>query len=669
MAEQNETSSKLDEKAKALANEPDEDTKIAKMIKAMPKWRYYLLVGISIFWLVFQLYIKLYKPLRPWRQLSLHMCLALIVGFLMNPLADKYKKNFLWVIDGALVAMCLWILQYFVRNAEALNFRMYSVDPFTTEQIIVAVFLLIAVLEATRRVVSVALFGVILFFMAYAWFGQFVPGIFHYQGITFDRFCETLMLSENGIFGSPLNTSLNTLFYFLLFGAFFATCGGGGVLIDCGMKLSDKTVGGPAKAAVISSGLMGMISGSAVANVSSTGVFTIPLMKKTGYSPEEAGAVESVASTGGQIMPPIMGAGAFIMAEIIGLQYIHIAAAAVIPAIAYFGSAFILVHLLARKRHIGKDSGLHYEGQPVLPRLYRLLPIVVLVAMIIMGYSIPRSAIICTVVSIVVSMIAKETRLSVKKIIATVLDGIRQAANIAIPTAACGIMIGVVVRSGIAVKISKLIGKTGNSSLLLALLIAAIGCLLLGMALPTVAAYLIANTLFISAIQQLLDAQASMQGLNTALIGNMFIFYFGVVAQITPPVCLASFTAAGIANASAWKTGWKAFMFASVAFIAPFMFVYRPALLLEGTTGGIVVAGAMLLLATFCLGAAISGYMFKDLNMAERIAFLIVALCYIMPQGISDVIGVVGSIVLMAYCFVLARRNKGGSDTMTAQAA
>ncbi|MBQ7562599.1 MAG: TRAP transporter fused permease subunit [Lachnospiraceae bacterium] len=636
------------------------------MIKAMPKWRYYLLVAISIFWVVFQLRIKLYKPFRPWFQLPLHMCLALIVVFLMNPLADKYKNKLLWIVDGALCFMSVWIFQYFARNADYLNQRMYSVDPFTGEQIVVAVFLLITILEATRRVVSVALFGVILFFMAYAWFGQFVPGIFHYQGITFDRFCETLMLSENGIFGSPLNTSLNTLFYFLLFGSFFATCGGGAVLIDCGMKLSDKTVGGPAKAAVISSGLMGMISGSAVANVSSTGVFTIPLMKKTGYSPEEAGAIESVASTGGQIMPPIMGAGAFIMAEIIGLQYIHIAASAVIPAIAYFGSAFILVHLLARKRHIGKDSNLHYEGKPVLPRLYRLLPIVVLVVMIIIGYSIPRSAIICTVVSIIVSMISPETRLSLKKLIATILDGIRQAANIAIPTAACGIMIGIVVRSGIAVKISKLIGKTGNSSLLLALLIAAIGCLILGMALPTVAAYLIANTLFISAIQQLLDAQPAMSGLNTALIGNMFIFYFGVVAQITPPVCLASFTAAGIANASAWKTGWKAFMYASVAFIAPFMFVYRPALLLEGSVGGIIVAGSMLILATFCLGAAISGYMFKDLNTVERILFLIVALFYIMPQGFSDILGVVGSIVLLGYCFLIGKKNGSGQSAQAA---
>ncbi len=646
----------MDEKAKALANEPDEESKIAKMLRTMPKWRYYTVVALSIFWLIFQLYIKLVKPFDPWFQLPLHMVLALVVVFLFNPMAEKYHNKLWWIYDIYLVGSSLFVLYYFISNSDALNYRLYSVDPMTNLDIAVGIMLIIAVMEAVRRVVSLSLFFVICFFMAYAWFGQYVPGIFHYDGITLGRFIETLMLGENGIFGSPLGTSLNTLFYFLVFGCFFANCGGGGVLIDCGMKLSDKTVGGPAKAAVISSGLMGMISGSAVANVSSTGVFTIPLMKKTGYSPEEAGSVESVASTGGQIMPPIMGAGAFIMAEIIGIQYVQIAYAAVIPAVAYFASAFMLVHLIARKKHIGKDSGVHYEGTPVLPRLYRLLPIIILVAMIIMGYSLPRAAIYCTVLSIIVSMVSKETRMNGKKLINTLIDGIRQSANIAIPTAACGIMIGIVVRSGIAVKISKLIGKTGNTSLFLALIIAAIGCLLLGMALPTVAAYLIANTLFISAIQGL--------GIS-ALVSNMFIFYFGVVAQITPPVCLASFTAAGIAGASAWKTGWKAFSYAIVAFIVPFMFVYRPALLLEGTVPEIITSGVMLMLATWCLAGGIAGYMYKTLNMIERIVLFVIAVFFILPSGMSDIIGMGGAIVMVAYCFITGRAERSAANTAT----
>ena len=652
----------LDELAQKLATKEDEDSKIARMIRSMPKWRFWILAVISVFWLVFQLRIKLYRPFEPWFQLPLHMCLALFVVFLMNPLADKYKKQWLWIIDAALLIMTAVVLHYFITHADYLNNRMYSVSPFTAYEQVVAVFLVIAILEAVRRVVSVALFGVIVFFMAYAWFGQYVPGVMHFQGISFDRFCETLMLGTNGIFGSPLGTSLNTLFYFLLFGAFFANCGGGAVLIDAGLKLSNKTVGGPAKAAVISSGLMGMISGSAVANVSSTGVFTIPLMKKTGYSPEEAGAVESVASTGGQIMPPIMGAGAFIMAEMIGVQYIHIAAAAVIPAIAYFGSAYILVHLIARKRKIGRVGGIANESQPVLPRIYRLLPIVLLVVLIIRGTSIPRSALICTVISIIISMIAKETRMTPKKFLYTLMDGIRQAANIAIPTAACGIMIGIVVRSGIAVKIAKLIDKTGNNSLFLALIIAALGCILLGMALPTVAAYLIANTLFISAITGLLN-NAMPETVNIALVGNMFLFYFGVIAQITPPVCLASYTAAGIAGANAWKTGWKAFTFASVAFIAPFIFVYRPALILEGTTGEIVAAAAMLFLATLCIAAAVAAYMFKDLAVWERIAFLVVALLFILPTGITDIIGIAGGVVLIVYCLLTGKMKDRKAQT------
>lgn len=649
--------SKADELARKLANEDDEDTKIAKMVKAMPKWRFYLLIAISIFWLLFQLRIKLVRPFEPWFQLPLHMCLALTVVFLMNPLADKYHKKALWAVDIALLAMIAVILRYFLTNADYLNNRLYSVTAMTREELFVAVFLLITILEAVRRVVSVALFAIILIFMGYAWFGQFVPGIMHYDGISFDRFCETLMLGTNGIFGSPLGTSLNTLFYFLLFGAFFGNCGGGAVLIDAGMKLANKTSGGPAKAAVLSSGLMGMISGSAVANVSSTGVFTIPLMKKTGYAPEEAGAVESVASTGGQIMPPIMGAGAFIMAEIIGIQYVHIAGAAIIPAIAYFGSAYILVHQIARKKNIGKDTTLGQTAKPILPRLYRLFPILLLVAMIVKGYSIPRSGLVCTAVSIIISMISKETRMSAKKFLLTLMEGIRQAANIAIPTAACGIMIGIVVRSGIAVKIAKLIDKTGNNSLFLALIIAALGCILLGMALPTVAAYLIANTLFISAITGLLDAQM-MEGVNTALIGNMFIFYFGVIAQITPPVCLASFTAAGIAGGSAWKTGWKAFSYATVAFITPFMFVYRPSLLLEGSALSILISGAMLFLATFCIASAVAGYMFKTLKLWERGLLLITAILFILPFDISDVLGIICGLILVVYCYLTGRAER-----------
>lgn len=647
--------SDLDAKAKALASEPDEDSKIARMLKSMPRWRYWALAVLAITMTVFQLYIKLGTPLQPWAQIPLHLCYALIIVFLFNPMAEKCKnkeskaRQLWWIYDGFLIGATLFICWYFLSHANALNLRVYNVDPMTTLDITVAVLLLFVLMEAVRRVVSLALFVVILFFMAYAFFGQYISGIFRFAGMNFAQFCETLMLSQNGIFGSPLSASVGTLFYFMVFGAFFSNCGGGGVLIDAGMKLSDKTAGGPAKAAVLSSGLLGMISGSAVANVSTTGVLTIPLMKKAGYTPEEAGAVESVASTGGQIMPPIMGAGAFIMAEMIGIPYMDIATAAILPAVAYFGAVFILVHLLAKKKQMSTtNDALKYQGSPILPRVYRLVPIILLVIMIFAGMSMPRAAIYCTALSIILCMLSKDTRMSARQLMETLIEGVRQAANVAIPTAACGIMIGIVVRSGVAVKVAKLIGTSGNNSLLLALVVAAVGCLMLGMALPTVAAYLIANTLFCSAIQGL--------GIE-ALVANMFIFYFGVVAQITPPVCLASFTAAGIANASAWKTGWKAFFFAITAFIAPFMFVYRPSILLIGTVTEILISCAMTACATFFLAAGVAGYMGKNLSAAERVLFFAAALMFIMPGSMFDLIGIVMGVVLVAWCLIFSRRQ------------
>ena len=647
--------SDLDAKANALASEPDEDSKIARMLKSMPRWRYWALAVLAVTMTVFQLYIKLGTPLQPWAQIPLHLCYALIIVFLFNPMAEKCKnkeskaRQLWWIYDGFLIGATLFICWYFLSHANALNLRVYNVDPMTTLDITVAVLLLFVLMEAVRRVVSLALFVVILFFMAYAFFGQYISGIFRFAGMNFAQFCETLMLSQNGIFGSPLSASVGTLFYFMVFGAFFSNCGGGGVLIDAGMKLSDKTAGGPAKAAVLSSGLLGMISGSAVANVSTTGVLTIPLMKKAGYTPEEAGAVESVASTGGQIMPPIMGAGAFIMAEMIGIPYMDIATAAILPAVAYFGAVFILVHLLAKKKQMSTtNDALKYQGSPILPRVYRLVPIILLVIMIFAGMSMPRAAIYCTALSIILCMLSKDTRMSAKQLMETLIEGVRQAANVAIPTAACGIMIGIVVRSGVAVKVAKLIGTSGNNSLLLALVVAAVGCLMLGMALPTVAAYLIANTLFCSAIQGL--------GIE-ALVANMFIFYFGVVAQITPPVCLASFTAAGIANASAWKTGWKAFFFAITAFIAPFMFVYRPSILLIGTVTEILISCAMTACATFFLAAGVAGYMGKNLSAAERVLFFAAALMFIMPGSMFDLIGIVMGVVLVAWCLIFSRRQ------------
>jgi TRAP transporter 4TM/12TM fusion protein len=616
----------------------------------MKKWRYITLLGLGVIFLLFELYIGVIRPLPIIIANPVHLSLALIITFLVQPLAKKYGKAWLWIIDVMLIILAAIVAFYFILSEHRLTYRVMIVDKMLPIDLFCAFALFGILLEAVRRTLGLNLLIFILFFVAYVYFGQFITGPFRYSGMTWQQFGEMLTLSPDGIFGAPLSTSVNTLFYFLLFGAFFAGCGGGDVLIDLGMKLSDKTAGGPAKAAVVSSGLMGMISGSAVANVTTTGVITIPLMKKSGYTPEEAGAIESVASTGGQIMPPIMGVGAFIMAEMIGVSYAKIALSAIIPALAYYLSIFLVVHFIAKKRNLMKQNAeVKVNVAPMLPRIYRLIPIIVVVVMIFTGSSLTRSALVGVVLSIIINLISKQTRLNFLGFVDTMLDGIRQAASIAIPTAACGIMIGIVVRSGAANKLTTIIAAVGGSNLLVALILAMAGCLILGMALPTVAAYLIANILFCPTLITL--------GIPS-LQANMFIFYFGVIAQITPPVCLASFTAAGIAKADSWKTGWKAFTYAIVTFLAPFIFVFQPSVLLIGTPGEIVYVCLVLSIATIMLAAGLTGYLFGDIHWVFRIILTVGAICVAIPESITDIIGFIIAVIVGVITFLIARRKR-----------
>ena len=637
MSNEKETKvSALDAKAKALANEEDEDTKIAKLLKNMPKWRFYSLAVLTVIWTVFQLYIKLVKPLDPWFQLPLHMCLALVVVWLYNPMVEKSKSHnkLWWIYDIFLIASSCFICWFFLSHAEQLNYRIFNVDVMTTTEIIVAVLLVINVMEAVRRVVSMSLFWVICFFLAYAWFGQYIPGLFRFSGISFPKLMEVLMYGENGIFGSPLVTSLGTLFYFLVFGTFFSNCGGGGVLIDGGMKLSDKTVGGPAKAAVISSGLLGMVSGSAIANVSTTGVLTIPLMKKTGYDPEEAAAVESVASTGGQIMPPIMGAAAFLMAEYCDVPYSAIVVRAILPAFLYFGGIFLMVHFRAKRLGL---KGLPREELPkfknLVKKIYLLIPLVALVYMIITGYTMAFSAIVATVLSIAVSMINKENRMTPSRFVDALENGGKNTLSVAVACAMAGIIAGVVTMTGLGqIFITAIVGVAGDT-LIIALFLTMLCCILLGMGVPTTANYVIMATTC---------APILINGMGMNVIAaNMFVFYFGIVADITPPVALAAYAGAAIAKSNPMKTAFNASRLAIAAFIVPYIFAFNNAMLFIDTNVFEVVQVCL----TSCIGmfgiaAGIEGYMLKEMNPVQRILSVLGGLMLIYPGTITDVCGV-----------------------------
>lgn len=604
-----------------------------------------LVYVIGAAWFLTQLNFSFFNPINPMTIAPIFLSFSLAIVYLAKPFPGSKKHPWLRVFDFIALVLCVAIAVYYFMEQKRIVSRIPYIGAVTTLNIVLGLIVVILLLEAVRRTIGMNLLIFLLVFLAYCVAGPLFPGVLNFTGFNLKQFTEVMTLTNNGIFGTPLTTTASYIFYFVLFGSLFAACGGGQVLIDIGMRVSKPDGGGPAKAAVISSGLMGMVSGSAVANVTTTGVLTIPMMKKAGYAPEEAGAVEAVASTGGQIMPPIMGVGAFIMAELLGISYMEVAMSAIIPAVAYFGCALLIVTFLAKRRYylhpekVVPKEELIFKTEPILPRLFLLLPAVILIITVMSGQSLRLSA-IYSIVAVLVLNLFNPKRLSLKELFMAFIDGIQQCADIAVPVASCGIVIGVVVQSGLANKLASLISSIGNGSLLPALLVTMICCLLLGMAMPTSAAYLISVTLFASALVRL----------DLPLIcAHMFCFYFGVMAQITPPVCLASFTAAGIAKANSWKTGWNGFLYASVAVLVPFAFCYEPALLLKGTPMDTVTAAVSLFIGCYALASAVAGYRVAPLNLPLRIVLAAGAIACIIPGIVTDVIGIAVLVVVSLY--------------------
>jgi TRAP transporter 4TM/12TM fusion protein len=618
--------------------------------------RFTLIVIVTIAFLGFQAYIAFIRPFGPLIQNPVHLMFALMIAYLYNPIYKKRSetkicswKDFLFIIDAAVIIILALIGMYFVLDEYRLMYRLVYLDPLKTVDYLVMIFMILILLEAVRRTLGLNLLIFILIFIAYAWFGKYLPGIFYHKGTNIRQFTDLMVMTPDGIFGAPLTASASFMYYFVIFGAFFAAAGGGQVLVDLGMKVSSSSqTGGPAKAAVISSALFGMVNGSAVANVMTTGVMTIPMMKKAGYEPEQAAAVEAVASTGGQLMPPIMGIGAFIMSEMIGVPYLTIAISALIPALAYYLAIFLVVDFLARKNAFGGSANL-ITPSPILKRLYLLLPVIVLLVVIVTGRSLRSAAITALFTLIIINILRRKQGLRPKQLFKFLLEGTHSIGEVAIPTSSCGIIIGIVIMSGLTTRLSQTIGSVGASNLALALIVAAAGCLILGMALPTVAAYLAAYILFVPVLKDL--------GLP-ALGANLFIFYFGVIAQITPPVCLASFAAAGIAGCNSWKTGWTAFRFALTAFLVPFVFVEKPAIILLGTFTDTILSTAILFLGVFFLAASLTGYLFGSVkSRLYQILLFAVAMSIIIPENISTVIGLALGGVLILIALINRRKR------------
>ncbi len=489
-------------------------------------------------------------------------------------------------------------------------------------------------LEAARRVVGLPIVIIATLFLVYAYFGPYFPGFLSHRGYSLRRIASHMYLTTEGIMGIPLWVSSTFIYLFVLFGAFREKTGLGQLFIDLSNAVAGWASGGPAKVAVVTSALEGMISGSSVANTVESGSFTIPMMKRLGYRPEFAAAVEASASTGGQIMPPIMGAAAFIMAEFINMPYIEIAYAAAIPACLYFFGIFIEVHFEAKR---SKLRGMNREELPHLSTVMKerghlFLPLIAIIVFLVGGFTPLYAALMGLVVSVLAAQFRKSTRMGIVDILNAFAAGARGALGIAIACATAGIIIGVVTLTGLGLKMANGLVDIAGGNLLLTLFFTMITSLILGMGAPTTANYIITSTI---------AAPALILLKVPPLAAHMFVFYFGIIADLTPPVALAAYAGAGIAKANPMKTGLIATKLAIGAFIVPYIFVYNPAMLLIGTTAlnlsqNLITASC----GMFGLGVAMIGYCLAPMVLWERGLFIVGGLMLIDPASLTDIIGI-----------------------------
>lgn len=592
--------------------------------------------GLGALWFLAQIYILFYPPI-PMLARPLHVLMAIVLVLLWQPLRDRQgSSNWrLGLVDGLLLLASVATTAYYVLRADYLTERMENVDPVLLSDIVFGVLTLLLMCEAVRRVLGWNLLSVILVFAAYAWLGPRMPGWLEFQGFTFPDFIEIMTMAGHGVFGITTETSLTLVFYFLAFSAVYSIAGGTELFMDLALKLVGRRPGGAAKAEVVSSAMFGTVSGSAVANVTATGSFTIPLMMRTGYSREAAAAHEAIASTGGQLMPPVMGIAAFVLADILGVPYAKVALAATIPALAYYGSLYLLVHLNALASGIGSLPAGEIDAiAPIRQRIVLISPPLALIGAFALGYDAAMAAVIGGIVAWACSYLPGGKPITPRRFFEMTDDCARQASQVAIPIAAIGIIIGIAVQSNLAIKFSTEMLAMGGGTLIGSLLFVSLGIIVLGMGLPTVAAYVIGAILFVPAIQKL--------GV-TPLAAHFYVLFFSVLSMITPPVALASYTAAGIAGANANKTGLYAFVLGLPSYLIPIAFVRDPAILFEGNGLEIALAALALGCGTSAWTMMIAGYVNGPLNVVERVLFALVAVVLIVTP-----FGLIGKVVSVA---------------------
>lgn len=605
--------------------ELDQSSNVRKLAGNLGK----VITLIAIVMSLFHLYTAGFGILLAMKQRAMHLMFVFVLGFLMYPASKRFDKTkiqfFDWFLAGGGIIVTGYILMFYEELVRR-GGRPTSLD------MVMGVIAIILVLEVTRRSIGPQLPIIATIFLIYTIVGPYIPGILGHRGYSVQRLVNQMYMTTEGIFGTPLGVSATFVFMFILFGSFLEITGVGQFFIDVAFAAAGTRKGGPAKAAVIASGFMGSISGSSIANTVTTGAFTIPLMKKVGYEPTFAGAVEAAASTGGQILPPIMGAAAFIMSEFTGIPYIQIIASAVVPALLYYLGVITMVHLQASKKGL---VGMKKEDLPVfktvfLEGFHLLIPLVGVVFLLI-RFTPLRAAYWSIIIAMAVSMLRAHTRIGIKDILSALEEGAKKAIGVAAACACAGLIVGVVTLTGLGLTFANLIVNLAGGLLLPTLFLTMIASIILGLGLPTTAKYIVLATMAVPALLEL--------GVPL-LAAHLFVLYFGVIADVTPPVALAAYAGAGIAGGDSFKTGIQALKLGSAGFLIPYIFAMSPELLLVDVTffeAGLAIITACLGVVAF--GSAVQGYLLTNTKIYERIMFLISALLLIHPNKLVDLAG------------------------------
>ncbi|HEX5464614.1 MAG TPA: TRAP transporter fused permease subunit [Burkholderiales bacterium] len=576
---------------------------------------------VALAWTLFQIAIWYYDDIDLIIQYAGHVCFGTAVALLAT--GEKFPSTARWV-NRALALIALVPVVYIAFEAHRIIYRISGLDPVLIGDYACGIAMIVLLIEASRRVLGWGMCVITLVFIAYQLFGTHLPVPFGHNQHGVGLFVDEQFLTLNGLFGIPTGVSVRVVFYFILFAAVFEIYGGGRMIIELALAVTGRSTGGPAKAAIVGSAMMGMVSGSAVANVMGVGIFTIPLMKRAGYPGKFAAAVEAVGSTGGQLMPPVMGAGAFVMADFLRIPYSHVIIAAALPAAFYYLALFLAVDFKARRSRLAPIAA--GEVPPMrrtfIERGHLLLPLLWLTYLIVSGYGIGDACLQAIALTIIVGTLRKSSRQGLFPLIQSLSLAAQRSVSVALPCALAGIIVGVIAFTGLGTKFTGMIVDVSGGSVAVIVVLTMIATLILGCGMPTTSAYIMAAVLLAPALIVI--------GVP-ALVAHMFVFYFAVLSMITPPVALAAYAAAGIARTPPNATGFQAFGLGIPVLLIPFVFFWHPGLLLIGHAGDIAVAVTLTIANIIALSAMTIGWCVRPLSWPERIGFGVLGIGSVIP--------------------------------------